>query len=315
MFRRMLSVLSPAGERARLSVLVFHRVHAAADALFPQEPDAVQFDAVCGWLKAWFEVMPLDEAARRLRDGSLPARALSITFDDGYADNHAVALPILRRHGLTATFFIATGFLDGGCMFNDRVVEAVRATRQVSIDPRPAGIEVEPLLLRTLAERRAAIPRLLQALKYLPHGQRPEAVERLARMLQAQRPGRLMMSSQQVRSLHDAGMQIGAHTVTHPILSGLDPGSAAQEIDDSRRALQALTGSPVTTFAYPNGQPGIDYSPESVDLVRRLGFTAAVSTVWGAARRHTDLFQLPRFTPWDRGRVRFGARMLANLRR
>ncbi|MDP1007558.1 polysaccharide deacetylase family protein, partial [Klebsiella pneumoniae] len=84
------------------------------DPLFPDEIDAARFDAILGWLRSWFNVLPLDEAAQRLKDGSLPARAAALSFDDGYADNHDIALPLLQKHGLPCSFFIATGFLDGG---------------------------------------------------------------------------------------------------------------------------------------------------------------------------------------------------------
>ncbi len=73
-----------------------------------------------GWVKTWFNVMPLDAAVNALKKRNLPARAMAITFDDGYADNQVTALPILKQHGLSATFFIATGYLDGGRMWNEQ---------------------------------------------------------------------------------------------------------------------------------------------------------------------------------------------------
>ena len=122
-----------------------------------------------------------------------------------------------------------------------------------------------------------------------------------------------MLTSQQVREMHQSGMQIGAHTRTHPILATLSVDAARNEIAESRRCLEQVMGERVGLFAYPNGKPGTDYSPESVQIVRDLGFDAAVSTTWGAARTATDLFQIPRFTPWDRSKLRFGARFAGNL--
>jgi hypothetical protein len=72
-------------------------------------------------------------------------------------------------------------------------------------------------------------------------------------------------------------------------------------------------GERVGLFAYPNGKPGEDYSPATVEVVRSLGFDAAVSTQWGASRLGDDLLQIKRFTPWDKTRGRFGVRLLRNL--
>ncbi|MDX9839711.1 MAG: polysaccharide deacetylase family protein, partial [Azoarcus sp.] len=108
-------------------------------------------------------------------------------------------------------------------------------------------------------------------------------------------------------------VEIGAHTVNHPILATLDVKAAEQEIAGSRETLEGLLGKRINLFAYPNGKPGQDYLPEHVGLVKRLGFRAAVSTAWGAADCSSDLFQLPRFTPWDRSKYAFFARSFRNL--
>jgi peptidoglycan/xylan/chitin deacetylase (PgdA/CDA1 family) len=114
--RLPLSLLSPAGERGRLSILIFHRVLARPDPLSPDEPDVVEFEAQMRWVRSWFNVLPLGAAIDRLYAGTIPPRALAITFDDGYADNEELAAPILARLGLSATFFISTGYLGGGIM-------------------------------------------------------------------------------------------------------------------------------------------------------------------------------------------------------
>lgn len=315
MIRTAFSLLSPAGPEARLSVLIFHRVLATPDPLFPDEPDAARFDQVCAWLARWFNVLPLDAAVKRLRAGQLPARAAAITFDDGYADNHDVALPILRRHGLTATFFVATGFLDGGRMWNDTVIECVRRAPGPTLDLGGLGLEGIALIdIGDTAARRAAIGQLLRALKYLPLARRDALVAQLAAGCRAPLPQGLMMRSEQVRALRDAGMQVGAHTLTHPILAKLPRDQARAEMLGSKQALERLLSEPVRSFAYPNGKPDADYTRESVQLAGELGFELAVSTAWGAAGRDVDPLQVPRFTPWDRARWRYAARLANNLR-
>jgi peptidoglycan/xylan/chitin deacetylase (PgdA/CDA1 family) len=314
----LFSLLSPAGARARLNVLIFHRVLREPDPLFPDEVDAARFDELLGWVKSWFNVLPLDEAARRLAEGSLPARAAALSFDDGYADNHDVALPLLRRHGLPCSFFVATGFLDGGRMWNDTLIESVRRSTRPELDLRGLvdgqGQDLGRHALGDTASRREALGRLIGRVKYLPPEPRVACVDAIAARAEVTPPGDLMMTSAQVKALRDAGMQIGAHTVSHPILATLEPRQAADEIARSRDVLQALLGEKVGLFAYPNGKPGTDYLPEvHPGIVRELGFEAAVSTRWAAARRGEDVFQIPRFTPWDRGRLKFGLRLVRNL--
>jgi peptidoglycan/xylan/chitin deacetylase (PgdA/CDA1 family) len=110
-------------------------------------------------------------------------------------------------------------------------------------------------------------------------------------------------------------MEIGAHTINHPILATLDEKEARAEIVGGKRRLEDITGAPVSLFAFPNGKPGRDYGPRDVDLVKKAGFAAAVSTISGVANRSSDLFQLPRFGPWDRNPRRLGVRLLLNCAR
>lgn len=307
LFRR----LSPSGRRARLSILIFHRVLAQPDPLFPDLPDARRFGAMLDWLHAWLNVLPLDQAARQLAEGTLPERAAAITFDDGYADNEAVALQELQRRAIPATFYVATGFLDGGRMWNDTVIEAMRGCRADALDLDAIGLG--RVKLRTATERRAAIDACIDKIKYLPAGPRLQVAERIAVTAGVRPPTDLMMTTDAVRRLHRAGMQIGAHTITHPILARLTPDEARREMVGSRDRLEEIVDAPVTAFAYPNGRPGEDYGPEHAGLARDLGFATAVSTARGAASFGADPMQLPRFTPWDRTRLRFGARLLSNL--
>jgi peptidoglycan/xylan/chitin deacetylase (PgdA/CDA1 family) len=126
-------------------------------------------------------------------------------------------------------------------------------------------------------------------------------------------PGPLMMNVSTVKARRQAGMGIGAHTVSHPILAGLNHEAASEEVRRSKQFLEATLDEPVSLFAYPNGRVGDDYDAGTVALVREIGFDAALATDWGAARFDTDPFQLPRFTPWDRSRLAFGARLARNL--
>ena len=313
MFRFAGNLLSPAGHRARLSILIYHRALAAPDPILHEEIDAATFEWQMALLREAYNVLPLGEACARLARGALPARAACITFDDGYADNEQTALPILKRLGLPATFFVSTGYSDGGIMFNDAIIEAVRRAPAATHDLSRLGLGV--LDLDDSASRRAAIDALLAQIKYRPVDERAALVQQLTAAMHSELPPHLMMRPEQIRRLHDAGMEIGGHTVNHPILRVLEEAEARAEIVGGKRRLEEITGAPVTLFAYPNGKPGQDYGLRDVALVRQAGFAAAVSTTPGAGNRASDLFQLPRFTPWDRTPGRFGLRLLLNSAR
>ena len=297
----------------RLSILIFHRVHRQADPIFPDEPDAAYFDRLMRFVAGSFLVLPLGRAIDALAEGTLPKRALAITFDDGYADNAEVALPILKRHGLAASFFVSTGFLDGGRMWNDSVIECVRSCGQSDID---LGVfDLGRLSLASPALRRKAIDSLLPKIKYMGLQDRQDAIRTLQNLAGvAELPVNLMMRSEQVRELHRAGMEIGAHTVNHPILATLEPADAEREIEQGKRQLETILGAPVELLAYPNGRPHRDYDASHVAMARRLGFRGAVSTAPGVSQSGDDLFQLPRFTPWDRPIGRWAFRLWLNQR-
>ena len=295
-----------------LSILIFHRVLERPDPLFPGETDAARFDALMGLVARSFRVVTVGQALADLVQGRVAPRSLAITFDDGYADNAEVALPILLRHGLRATFFVATGFLDGGRMFNDSVIETVRASPRTQLDLGEFGLG--RLGIGTIAERRAVIEALIPKVKVLPLREREDALQRLWRACgEPALPSTLMMRSAQVQQLHAAGMEIGGHTANHPILARCADDEAQREIESGRDALRRLVDAPIDVFAYPNGRPDTDYDARHVGMVRALGFRGAVSTAPGAARVAADPYQLPRCTPWGRSHAKWSAEFLANL--
>lgn len=311
--RFIAGLLSGAGTRGKLSTLIFHRVRPTADPTAPRALHAHQFDDMLGWVGEVFNVLPPDEAVARLARGDLPARALTITFDDGYADNAEVAMPILQRHRMRAAFFVATDFLDGGVMWNDKITLALLGA--------PAGpFHLDGFGLATVelgdsASRRKAAGQVIRKLKYLEPAQRAEEVDRLVMLTGVTLPRDLMMTSAQVKSLRDGGMIVGGHTCSHPILASLSADAAEREIRYNKARLEAILGEPLSLFAYPNGGPGKDYLGEHARIVQRAGYKAAFTTGWGASRRGDDPFQLARFTPWDDQRGAFIRRLILNLRR
>jgi peptidoglycan/xylan/chitin deacetylase (PgdA/CDA1 family) len=308
--------LAPAGAGGRLSIFIFHRVLERSDPLRPGEPDASRFECIVRFIATHFQVLALAEAAAALVQGRLPAAAACITFDDGYADNLTLAAPILLRHGATATVFVATAYTDGGRMWNDTVIEAVRAAPTGEIDWRDFDLGVP--VITDDASRRDLVAQTLPRLKYHATARRGAITDEMARRAGLPARSGLMLSRDQLRAWRGLGFGIGGHTVHHPILARLSDADAAAEIGAGREQLAQWLGEAPRAFAYPNGVPERDYGARDVALVRRAGYACAVSTAYGAAKLHADVYQLPRFMPWDRSMWAFGlrcARTLVAMRR
>jgi len=303
----LMRTVSQGGSKGRLSILIFHRVLSEIDPVLNWDPDAATFSQLMVWAKKCFNILPLDDAVRRLSERSLPPRAASITFDDGYADNFYIARPILESLGLTATFFISTGYLNGGIMWNDKVIEAIRHCRTSHLDLSSIGLGNHEL--STAASVRQCISEVLRNIKHLKPSQRNESVSKILTITDTIPRADLMMTSDQVIAMRQAGMQIGAHTVSHPILANIESKAVWDEVANSKCFLEALLQERIGLFAYPNGKPDLDYRMSDVEIIRKLGFDAAVTTAWGVADDATDPMQIPRFTPWDRTCFRFCARL------
>jgi len=301
MLRALISLMgrvaSPGNLSGKLAILTYHRVPLRHDPLLHADQiDAACFDAQMAFIAKSFHVLPLDEAVSRLHDRTLPPRAVSITFDDGYDDNHTVALPILQKHGLTATFFICSGYLGSGLMFNDIMTEAVRRAESPQADLSWLGLGLRGIESDT---RRQLANDLTSQVKYLPADERQEVCLRVWQSLcPSSAMPRVMMTPEQVLDLARQGMIIGGHTHTHPILKQSSLEEARRDIQLNIESLRSITGATPKLFAYPNGRPDLDFTAEHMALVRELGFEAAVSTRWGTASRHADPFALPRLAPW-----------------
>ena len=290
-----------------LAILAYHRVLQERDELRPGDMDVNCFVRHMRVLARFFNVLPLSDAVRKLENGILPRRAVCITFDDGYADNFDVAWPVLRALNLPATIFVASAYLDGGRMWNDTVIEAIRRIPDAVVDLTELGLGEYDL--RGDAARLRAIEDIVGCLKYCPPAEREVKTGSLAQHAQSPLPADLMLTSDQVRQLSRSGIEIGGHTRSHPILKSVDTEEAGREILLGKTDLEEITEQPVLTFAYPNGKPGEDYTAEHVQFVRESGFLCAVSTAAGAASRNDDHYQLPRIGPWSESAMRFGVRI------
>lgn len=305
----LVRALSIGRGRSRFDVLLNHRVAETAYPLMAGLSGA-GFQWQLEVLSRHFNILPLAEAVRRQREGTLPPRAACVSFDDGFADTLEVALPIAHKVGVPITVFIATRYLNGGLMFNDMIGEALHRTRHDKLDLRGLGLGSEVLDLAGTLASQAAFEHLLGEVKYRPVEERLAIAQEISARADVEPPRDLMLDDDGVRALRARGVEIGGHTHSHPMLALCNDDEARREIEEGKSRLEGILDEPVRLFAYPNGQPGRDYGPRDVALVREAGFEAAFSTGEAPGTQGRDPFQLPRFTPWDKQEWRFVFRLL-----
>lgn len=301
------NVASGVGSTKKLQVMIYHRVLDKSDFMRPGEVSLKKFEWQMDLISRYFNIMPLSEAVNRLRSSQLPSRALSITFDDGYRDNLTNALPILKKYSVPATVFVSTGYLDGNTMWNDKIIESIRLHSENTIDLTTIGLSMYKV--DTDKSRKNTTQEIILSLKHLPQSERENKADYIASLAKTSY-ARLMISRDELIELNNNGVEIGAHTVSHPILSKLEKDTALSEIANGKEMLEEILKQDITLFAYPNGRYLNDFNDGHVKMVRDCGYSAAFSTEMGVGSNKSDIFQLPRFRAWDTTEEKFLARMM-----
>ena len=311
MLHRALKHVSSLMASNKLSILIYHQVLEQPDPFRQGDPDSETFDWHMSLVSRFFTPLPLSEALLLQQKGELPGNAVCVTFDDGYLNNLTVAEPILAKHGVPATVFVATAFSGGNNMWNDRILDLFTQTQHLTkLDLREVELGwVEP---DSLSERRNLAGNVLTTLKYLPVEQRLEKVQKLIEANGGITEQPRMMTPEQVVALRKKGVAIGAHTHNHPILKGMASDDIRTEVITSKTLLEQWLGEPVKHFAYPNGKLGKDWDDATAEVVAELGFDCAVTTDWGVNDASTDRYRMKRFTPWDNQPWKYHTRMVMN---
>jgi peptidoglycan/xylan/chitin deacetylase (PgdA/CDA1 family) len=273
-------------------VLLYHRV-----ARLPHDPHGLavrpdRFAAHCEILRRRCEVVPLREATRSRRQ-------VAITFDDGYADNAAEARSTLAAAGLPATFFITIGRVGHtGEAWWDRLEQIVLAcestadTIEIDVGGSPLWADIRSSTARERAH---------MAMFWRLRAMRPADIETILHELEVQlgvrsvpRTTHRWMTADELRALAATdGVDIGAHTVTHPFLRTLPADEQWTEIAGGREAIERLLGTRPSLFSYPHGSHDA-FDAVTTGLVRKAGYTAACTATGGIARPDGDPLRIPR---------------------
>ena len=237
--------------------------------------------------RSGFDIVSLDDAHRRLTEGPVAGESgrrpfACFTFDDGYRDNRDHALPVLKRHGVPFTVYVASDFADGRGFLWWLVLERVvagRATLALKLDGRDRAMRCA-----TTAEKLATFRTLYWRLRRLPETEARGIVLALAHKagLDVHAPCReLVMTWPELRALAaDPLVTIGAHSVRHMAMSRLGEAEARAEIADSVGRIEQEIGKPCRHFCYPYGNAGSAGEREFA-LAAELGLKTAVTTAKG----------------------------------
>jgi peptidoglycan/xylan/chitin deacetylase (PgdA/CDA1 family) len=284
----------------RFQILGYHKISPDQHPFFPPvHPDT--FEKHMEFLKTCYKVMGLQELVSRAAQGEVPERAVAITFDDGYRDNYEYAFPILKKYQFPATIFVATGAIDTGeLIWHDRAFDAFRFA--TATHARLKDKDLPELRLETAEAREKSLQSTLVRAKMLYGEKRRHFIDDLESKLRPNLPADRhdrMLTWNQVREMHLAGIEFGSHTVSHTILSCMPKSEMKRELKDSRNALSERLGASVTTFAYPNGKRA-DFNDEAKVVLRECGYSCAVTCCPGFNHASSDAFELKRGLPWQK---------------
>jgi peptidoglycan/xylan/chitin deacetylase (PgdA/CDA1 family) len=289
---------------------MYHRV-----ARLTQDPWqlAVAPDRFAGQIEALVQfrrVVPLRWLAAALAEGRVPRKVASVTFDDGYTDVLAEAKPILERYRCPATVFLVTGAIGQSCAFwwdelsriifetpslpAELEIEIARRGHRWRTDGRRVGSTKDEAVDSPALTREQLHDELWRLLRPLEPEPRRELLMRLCAWAGIEIEAKSVhrpLTAEEVRRLANPGfIDIGAHTVTHPVLPLLDEESQRSEIKGSRAAVEELIGEPIYTFAYPFG----DFNNGVAACVRDCGFACACTIISGRVSLRSDPVLLPR---------------------
>lgn len=278
--------------RAKPGILVInhHRIGRASDSCFDRgvfSATEEELDAQVKYLKKHAPILTGDEL-RSIVSGKVKLKRFSVyfTFDDGYLDNYTSAFDVLRSNGATGAFFLVTSYVGTATIpWWDEIAYRIRNTAAREIDLQYP----EPLRLRLSGDREPAIAAALAHYKRLDNVDPAVFMQQLRACTDCVLPEarRRFLNWEEAKEMHAAGMEIGSHTITHPILSRLTPDLQRYEIEHSKAVIEERIGAKVSSVAYPVGSQTC-FTPVTEELAVSLGYSMCFS-FYGGVNDRDDL--------------------------
>lgn len=285
---RLTSALEAMPRRAIVMGLTYHRIGDSEacehdSGVYSATTDG--FDAHLAHLKKSYDVLAPEEAVRIATGQTRPRSGVVITFDDGYIDNYETAFPVLKKHGLSAMFFLTTSCVGTGFVpWWDRIAYIVKHTRHRVIRlsyPRPVEFDLDQMGVRMACLRVLRLYR--DAATTDPDRFECELSRACEQSCETYAPTQRFLSWDQAREMQRAGMAFGSHTHTHQILSKLTPEEQRFEVETSRDIMQRELQTPIEVLAYPVGSRHT-FSAVTIDALKSAGYRAAFSHYGGGNR-------------------------------
>ena len=296
-------------------ILGYHRISSSLEVLDEACVSPENFAEHLHEIRKRTHPIRLSKLVQHLKDGSLPARAIAVTFDDGYADNFYAAKPLLEKYEIPATIFICTGYMGKEFWWD----ELKRLVTDTKVDLHTLNLQVAGKQFKLQEtnvssepgqslrhEFRRALYRFLLCLDVEEQNHAMGLIRSWSKVSCPEVATARAMSKEEVLRLADGGLiEIGAHTRHHPMLPQLSVERQKEEIQSSKRDLEALLDQKIVGFSYPNGRATI----EAKRLVQELGFTYACTSLHDVVRPGSDLYELTRFWQPDVDGDRFVKRL------
>jgi peptidoglycan/xylan/chitin deacetylase (PgdA/CDA1 family) len=283
---------------SKFGILCYHRVGTDGVPIFSRlQPK--RFRAQMEHIRGNYRVVPLGQLCREMQDETSAEPTLAITFDDGYRDLYTHAFSVLQEYQLPATIYLIGRSVESGEVpWYDRIFLALEAASGTSFEVEMDGIR--KFAVSSPTSRTEAAWEIVSYLRTKPDAWRQKwcaSFEKQVSIGPEEAEG-CMLNWDQVRTMHQAGVSFGAHTMSHPSVSRLDSESLEGELGESKRLLERGLGAPIEDFAYPFGKPE-DRSQEAENFLARSGYRSAVTTTEGFNISGTNRFQLRRLSISD----------------
>ena len=292
---------------SKIVILTYHRIGTNNNAWLYPPTSPSDFEKQMKYLKKTNKIISLNKLAEFIQKGTpLEEKIAVVTLDDGYKDNYLYAFPILKKYNIPATIFLVTGHINTGNLFwFDKVKNLIFNTKLKRFELDDLGV----FPLNSIKDRLKSLFIITEKLKKISDEKKNIILEKLVNIFNVEIPhdlGRdVNLSWDEIKEMSEGGVEFGAHTVTHPILTRISLDQARFEILQSKKDIEKRLNQSVNTFSYPNGTIE-DFNNEIIEIVKNSGYSCAVTTISIVNYSKINLYKLGRlFDPWSYNSFKF----------